>query len=225
MFGDFFWVVFLVIFVPVVLFLLKYKQLYNENNSLKKQLHDRVKNNMQLAYSLINLQKRYVNNSNVSTELDDTHKRLATLSFINKAYLFENIVNNSISVSAYKEVFINKLFNKYQAEKSLLSKASDTVLQINFSFQYIDIEKALPLGLIINELLLILFKKGFGKEQYLNINVNLLKNKLSLKLPNNDAVNYLSGYLEDGLSRKIIYRLAKQLELNVFVNNKDLLLM
>lgn len=224
MFGDFFWIIFIVVILSVVvLFLLKFKQISSENNSLKKQLHHRVKNNMQLAYSLINLQRRYVNNTNISSELDDTHKRLATLSFINKAYLCENIVNNSISTKIYKDVFVNKIFSKYKGEKGLLSVGNEPELQANFSFKAIDIEKALPLGLIINELLLVLFRKKLGKEDDLKIDVDLSNKQLNLILPNQKTIQSLNGDLKEGLSRKIIYRLSQQLDLSICVNNTEIL--
>lgn len=224
MFGDFFLIPFIIVLITLlIIFLLKYKKVCVENCSLKKQLHHRVKNNMQLAYSLINLQRRYVNNSNISTELDDTHKRLATLSLINKAYLCEDFSTNNISTKVYKKVFVDKILNKYKAENGLLLGNNVPSFQANFSFANIDIEKALPLGLIINELLLVLFKKRLGKNDSLTINIDLLNKQLNLILTNHESIKVLNGYLEEGLSRKIIYRLSQQLNLKVLLNDNEIL--
>ncbi|MFD0964152.1 histidine kinase dimerization/phosphoacceptor domain -containing protein [Pseudofulvibacter geojedonensis] len=225
MFGDFFLISFIVILIALlsVLFF-KYKKVFVENCSLKKQLHHRVKNNMQLAYSLVNLQRRYVKNSNISRELDDTHKRLATLSLINKAYLCEDMVNNSISTKVYKDIFIDKIFNKYKAENGLLSPKcnKDPNFKVNFFFTNISIEEALPLGLIINELLLILFKKEINVKDHIAIDIDLLKKKLNVNLPNQGIIKRLNGDLQEGLSSKIIYRLSQQLNLTISLNTIEI---
>jgi len=119
------------------------KSSLNEKEILLKEIHHRVKNNMQIISSLLNLQKEYVDDFEAINVLQESQNRVKTMSIIHeKLYQSDDLTH--INIREYVEKLINDLLYSY---------AVTNVQQIlDIKEIKMNIETALPCGLIISEL-------------------------------------------------------------------------
>jgi PAS domain S-box-containing protein len=116
-----------------------------EKEVLLKEIHHRVKNNLQIVSSLLQMQSRRTKNQQASLVLQDSQNRIASIALIHeKLYRSEDLAN--IDFAQYIPDLITHLFESYNVR-------SDTVtLSIKVEQILLEIETAIPCGLIINEL-------------------------------------------------------------------------
>lgn len=131
----------------------KQKTLLKQNEEkaiLLKEVHHRVKNNLQVIISLINFQLIKLDNEEVETALKEIQNRIHSMSLVHqKMYQtsnFKNIKLNNYSCDIIEN--ISKIFNDYSFE--YIVDIPDNIV--------VDIEKAIPTGLIINEIVTNFFK-------------------------------------------------------------------
>lgn len=144
-----------------------------EKEVLLKEIHHRVKNNLQVVISLLDLQAASVEDSKNKNVLTQSRSRIYSMSLIHKKlYQSENLAK--INMKDYLGELFIYLKDSYYSGQS----------KINYSLQIDDkdmsLTKAIPLGLIINELLANSFKYG------LNISNNTIK--ISLKQHQKDWI-------------------------------------
>ena len=113
---------------------------------LLREIHHRVKNNMQIISSLLNLQTKYVNDEEAVNVLKESQNRVKSMAIIHeKLYQSKNLTN--ISFADYIQSLILNLFYSYNIDKTRIIpilKIEDISLNI---------ETAVPCGLIISELI------------------------------------------------------------------------
>ncbi|MEO8235211.1 MAG: sensor histidine kinase [Flavobacterium sp.] len=152
-----------------------------EKETLLKEIHHRVKNNMQLVISLLKIQASDTNLQNIENFIEISENRIRSMALIHE-FLYESDNINYINFENY----LKRLCASISASFSGLShiKIETFVEQTNF-----DIETAIPLGLIINELVLNAYKHAFiGKNQGI-IKIKLLqKNKLYQLIIHDDGL-------------------------------------
>lgn len=124
-----------------------------EKETLLKEIHHRVKNNLQLVISLLNIQAQKTN-QNVAGFLAVSKSRILSMALIHEnLYQSENL--NAVNFKEYTENLIQTITNAYETQNTTIK------LQINSDEVYFDIQTALPLGLIINELVNNAYKHAF----------------------------------------------------------------
>ena len=119
--------------------------------SLLRELNHRVKNNLQLVSSILNLQSRSVKDKNAKVALIDGRMRMQALSLLHqKLYVSDN--DSQVNCKTY----ISDLFDQIEAA----FKSRYKTLQYNFEGDdfSLGLDKAIPLGLILNELITNSFK-------------------------------------------------------------------
>jgi two-component sensor histidine kinase len=129
------------------------RHLLNEKDWLLKEIHHRVKNNLQLVMSLLNSQSQYISNEPALTAIHDSQHRVHAMSLIHqKLYGSENV--SSIDLSFY----IREL-------SSYLADSFSTGQRIRFEYELepleMDVSQAVPLGLILNEAITNAIKYAF----------------------------------------------------------------
>ena len=116
-----------------------------EKEVLLQEVHHRVKNNLQVISSMLNLQKSFVNDPETLNLLEESTNRIATMSFIHES-LYRNTDFANISFAEYLQRLSANLIQSYSRNDC------EVVLQTVFDEVYLSLEQAIPCGLITNEL-------------------------------------------------------------------------
>ncbi len=129
-------------------------ELLSEKDVLMKEIHHRVKNNLQVISGLLELQSKAVNDEAAKDALMEGRNRVRSIALIHQnLYQFENL--SSIELKR----FVNDLCRQIE---SVFKKQNKIVINIEVPVLYLDIDSAVPLGLIMNELLTNSFKYAFN---------------------------------------------------------------
>lgn len=117
-----------------------------EKEVLLKEIHHRVKNNMQVISSLLNLQSVRIKNQDILEMFKESQDRIRSMSLIHeRLYQSEDLAR--IDFSHYIKNLSKHLFQSYRIDPEAV------VLQTDVRDVSLDINKAIPCGLIINELI------------------------------------------------------------------------
>lgn len=140
---------------------LKIKEQHEEKTVLLKEIHHRVKNNLQVITSLLRLQSSDLNQNDVKIHFDDAINRIMTLSLIHqKMYQKDNL--SLIDTQDYFNTLIADLITS-------LSVNIPVQLKINSEIDYIGTKSFVPLALIISELVSNSLKHAFKNDGYIAI--------------------------------------------------------
>jgi Signal transduction histidine kinase len=137
-----------------------------EKDVLLKEIHHRVKNNMQIISSMLGLQSAYVEDETFNTLLKDSQGRIKSMALIHeKLYQSDNLAY--INFTEYVNSLISYLKNSYNM--------SDDKIKINTNIEdmSLNIDMAIPLGLIINELISNSYKHAFKDNPKGEINLSI----------------------------------------------------
>ena len=128
------------------------KESIDKQELLLKEIHHRVKNNLQIVMSLLDIQAKNTTKENLTTFIENSRSRIAAMALIHQnLYLF-----NSSSCISFQEY----LEDLTQSIKNCFGKRSVSIV-INTKDITLDLNIAIPLGLIINELVCNALKHGF----------------------------------------------------------------
>lgn len=150
--------------------------LANERNAkietLMKELHHRVKNNLQVISSLLALQYNRMQDDQARQSLMSSRTRIEAMSLIHKSlYQHENVTE--VEMDSYLKSLVQSVAASYGREASIVS------LDVQLTNSMVDIDRAIPLGLIVNELLSNAFKHAFHYNQDPEIRVSFQQTGLS----------------------------------------------
>lgn len=134
---------------------LNLKRINEEKSVLIKEVHHRVKNNLQIMSSLLNLEERF-HRDNLEVIINSTKKRIASMALIHElAYGSENLDN--VNIKDFLKTFDSDIFNAYFDEGIIFQNYSDDV--------YIPLNIMTPLILIFTELTFNSIKYAFKFEK------------------------------------------------------------
>lgn len=129
-----------------------------EKEMLLREIHHRVKNNLMIISSLLNLQSRYITDKEVLDVFKDSQNRARSMALIHDR-LYQSSHLKRINIGDYILTLASDLFRIYAI-------AQDRV-ELNFDLEdvMIDINTMIPLGLIVNELLSNCLKHAFPNDR------------------------------------------------------------
>lgn len=136
----------------------KIKKSLNEKEILLREIHHRVKNNMQIIISLLNLQSNYLKDEKTKDVFKESQNRVKSMSMVHEM-LYRSPDLDNIQLRDYMQKLINTLINSYRTS----SKRIKLFTQIEDIQMGID--TAIPLGLIINELISNSLKHAFKEDR------------------------------------------------------------
>lgn len=146
----------------------------DEKEILIQEIHHRVKNNLQMISSLLNLQSAKITDAIVLEALDDSKSRVNSMALVHqKLYQAEDFSN--IDFQDYIEQLVQTVTMGYDIEGKITS-------EVNAQGFRFGINTAIPLGLIINELLTNSYKHGFAGKEAGIITVEITKLDEAFKL-------------------------------------------
>lgn len=189
-----------------------------EKNNLLQEIHHRVKNNMQIISSLLNLQTQYVNDKEAVNVLKESQNRVKSMAMVHeKIYLSEDLAH--INFVDYIQSLISNLFYSYNIEKSQIRSVLE-VENVN-----LNMETAIPCGLIISELVSNGLKHAFpnGRNGKVLVSLKSIGDKYELKiwdngigLPEGLDINNL-----ESLGLLLVKNLTDQIDGQIYVNNSQ----
>jgi two-component sensor histidine kinase len=201
---------------------LELKKALEEKEVLLEELHHRVRSNLQVIYSLLNIQELSLKDKAASDAFKESKNRVRTMGLIHeKLYQTGNV--STFNFPDYIHSLVTHLFNSY----SLL--AGKVQLKMEVEDISLDLDTAVHLGLIVNELVSNAFKYAFpGKrEGYLEVYLGknngeeddntLIIRDNGIGIP--DSVGFRKG--SSGLGMQIINSLVKKLHGHIDIDRKD----
>ncbi len=158
----------------------KVNQSLKEKEVLLKEVHHRVKNNMQVISSILNLQSSYVTDEYALSLLKESQNRIKTMAYIHES-LYQNKTFTSINFSEYISTLASNILQSYAASAQKVS------LSLDVNKIILNLDTSIPAGLIINELVTNSIKHAFNgaKEGIILINLHTKDNVLFLEVSDN----------------------------------------
>ena len=146
-----------------------------ENELLLKEIHHRVKNNLEIVTSLLELQSSQIDDKDIKDAMLEGQNRVQSIGIVHKK-LYQGTNLGSIEMKEYLVNLSESILDSYGAEERITIECAMEQLEV-------DIDTAVPLGLIVNELLTNTLKYAFPEGQKGNVRIELKKE--------NDGILYL----------------------------------
>ena len=188
-----------------------------EKEILLREVHHRVKNNLQIISSLLDLQANYVDDAEAVNVLQESQNRVKSMAIIHEM-LYQSNDLASINFSNYIKSLVHDLFCSYGVK-------SNIKFVIDVEKVFLNIETAIPCGLIISELVSNSLKYAFPDENVAGevfIRVCSLSKGFELVVSDNGAgfpKNLDFKNVQTSLGLRLVNMLVNQLEGSIKLEN------
>lgn len=177
-----------------------------ENETLLAEIHHRVKNNLQIISSLINLKAKQSNSQETNEVLQQLNGRIFSLGLVHEK-LYQNKNIQTIRLDEYLEELCRHLLTSFE------EKEHPVLLRTNCESLEMDLDKALTCGLITNELFTNSMKYAFSLDQnHREIGVTLSSNGNLITLQvfdNGKSIKPVAGDLNKSFGLRFVDQLVK----------------
>ena len=137
---------------------IKIRKSLDEKETLLREIHHRVKNNLQIIASLLHLQESTVNDGELANILKESESRVKSMAIVyDKLSHSPNF--NDINFKQYIEKLVYDILYTYGIKKGTID------IQLDIEDINLNIDTAIPLGLIINELVTNSVKYAFSQNE------------------------------------------------------------
>ncbi|RDY61008.1 sensor histidine kinase [Flagellimonas nanhaiensis] len=181
-----------------------------EKETLLKEVHHRVKNNLQTVSSLLSLQSRAIDDKKISNIIKSSQNRVVSMAMVHEMLYKRDDYLSKIELKPYVKELCDYLV------RSVKGNLNQIQVKLDIADNKLSIDTIIPLGLIINETITNALKYGIAEDQEGEIEVSLRKigdNRYEMYLGDNGI-----GYSENfdpknakSLGLKLIYNLTRQL--------------
>lgn len=198
------------------------KNSLKEKDLMMKEIHHRVKNNLMVIQSLLSLQSRYIKDRAARDIFKDSQNRAKSMAMIHES-LYQSSDLKRIEFSEYIKTLAKNLFYSYAADPSRVK------MDINVDEVMLDINIAIPLGLILTELISNCLKYAFPGDKIGKIKVDFHSyedngtNWFRLRVSDN-GVGLPEGFnprKSDSLGLMLVYSLSEQIKATVKLDTAD----
>jgi len=184
----------------------------HEKEMLLQEIHHRVKNNLQVISSLLYLQSSQCDDPKLTAVFQDSQNRIRSMSLIHEK-LYRSQDSTRVNLGEYIRNLTTYLIHSYQTDVSLIE------MEIETNEIYLDIETAVPYGLLLNELVSNALKHAFsnGRKGKITILLHTDGQRITLVVRDNGIgipVQQL-GHDTGTLGFRLIETLAEQLDADV----------
>jgi two-component sensor histidine kinase len=193
----------------------------NQNEKLQylmKELHHRVKNNLQIVSSLLSLQSFQMKDETAAIAIREGQHRIEAMSLIHqKLYTKDDIT--TVNIKEFITDITESLMDAYGYSRDKFS------LKLNIENEFMDVDKAIPISLIVNELVSNSMKYAFGKDNsnpVLEIDLTKINDDFMLKIKDNGKGLDIEKWNRpgDSFGKELIKTFTQQLgaKLQILVN-------
>ncbi len=191
----------------------------NERDTLIKEIHHRVKNNLQVVASLLSLQSSFIKDEQIKMLFRYSQYRINSMGIVHEM-LYKSDDLNRIDYGAYIEELVNTLIISMKGDQSNIA------LEIDVKQIFLNIDTSIPLGLLINEIITNSLKYGFSDSEQGTITVKMQKLSTfthELKIGDNGSgiPSHINFRNTKSLGLKLIHKLALQLRGNIEMDNSQ----
>jgi PAS domain S-box-containing protein len=189
-----------------------------DKEMLMKEIYHRMKNNLMVISSLLNLQSDYITDEEARGIFKDSQKRAHSMALIHER-LYRSTDLKHIDFGDYIRTLVMDLFRTYLAEPSRIK------LELDVEDVMLDIDTAIPLGLIVNELLSNSMKHAFPDSREGTIKLDFKSdNEGCLLLVSDDGIGLPNGMdisHTETLGLQLVNSLIGQIDAKMEINNQD----
>lgn len=161
----------------------------NEKETLLKEIHHRVKNNLQVISSLLSLQSEKITHPGLLKIFMESQNRIRAMALVHEK-LYESSDLSRIDFTQYMQSFLIHMNNSYNLKPKHVQLNMDFKKEVH----YFKVDTAIACGLILNELITNSCKYAFPDNR--KGNINLFFDRES---PNTDCPNYILQVADDGI--------------------------
>lgn len=180
-----------------------------EKEMLLKEIHHRVKNNLMVISSLLSLQSRYIKDEVSKSIFKESQNRARSMALIHEL-LYRSTDLKRINFGDYIKTLTNELFRMYVTDPNRIK------LNINVEDVMLDINTAIPLGLIVNELVSNSMKHAFPNDRKGKIDIEFkLEDGIYSMIVSDNGVGFPKDYdleVSDSLGLRIVNSLTEQID-------------
>lgn len=194
------------------------KKSLSEKEMLLKEIHHRVKNNLMVISSLLNLQSNYIKDKDDFEMFKESQARAKSMALIHEL-LYQSDDLKRIDFGNFITKLANDLYNTY------VQDTGNVKMKLNLKKTMLDINTSIPLGLIVNELVSNCMKHAFPDDRQGEIDVGLKsKNgKYTLMVADNGIglPKDIDFKNTDSLGLQLVNSLTNQIEGDLVLNTDN----
>jgi two-component sensor histidine kinase len=183
---------------------------------MMKELHHRVKNNLQIVSSLLSLQTYRLKDEESISAIKESQLRVQAMSLIHqRLYQVQDV--SMVNFKLYLDDLVETLMKAYGYGPD------DFDLSVNIDNELLDVDTVMPMGLLVNEIITNSFKYAYKdvSRPLLTINMKSEEQQLQLTIADNGPGMNATGAnnIKPGFGKKLIDALTKQLRANYTVSS------
>ena len=193
---------------------------FEESSTQLKEIHHRVKNNLQLISSFLNLEySRHKSDSELSIEsiLKESQNKIYSISLIHKN-LYENDELSTIEIGKYIRQLFCYITRLYNTENKIIH------LELIDEIKHLPLKESISVGLLIDEIITNSFKHAFVGRDNGTIKIALTKeaNDVNLLIADNGkgSLNHKVFESKNTFGMELIFTLVKQLRGSIDINSE-----
>jgi len=189
-----------------------------ETTILLKEVHHRVKNNLQVICSLLSMQIACSRGDEFARPLNDAHSRVLAMSLIHEQ-IYQSETLADLDFGRYITVLSESLFSTYCMDPSRIR------LKLSVESLLLTMHQAIPCGLILNELISNSLKHGFpdGREGLISIALRTLDNKRAELAVADNGIGFPADFRcenSTSLGMQVVATLVRQLRADLTVSGE-----
>jgi PAS domain S-box-containing protein len=189
-----------------------------EKDILLKEIHHRVKNNLQIIISLLNLQSDYIKDEQTLKAVTDGQNRVRSMALVHEKF-YQSEELSQIDFGEYLEKLCQYLYQSYGDRTDRIH------VKINAGAVALDMDTAMPCGLLVNEIVSNSYKYAFpgSREGNIIINLNSSDREVIMEI-GDDGVGLKPGFdihSAESLGMQLILALTSQVDGNLELDTSN----
>jgi len=189
-----------------------------EKEVLIKEIHHRVKNNLQVISSIFNLQSAFTEEEKIKEVLRESQNRIKSMAYIHES-LYKTSELGKIDFEQYVKELSKNLIHSYVYRDNKISLLTET------DSVFLDLDLAIPCGLIVNEIVSNSLKHAFkeGENGIIAVFLRLKDNKVKLRLTDDGMgmAENIFGKETNSLGVQLIQTLVEQIRGELTVDGRN----